>query len=195
VHPAAGVGRSVSVLHAVPVDVDVDTNGEELLSDLAPGTLTDPVTRVAGTYDLAIYPAGSDPKAAQPAAKADDVQVPAGADATVVAHLSESGSPTLTPFVNDTSPVPAGQARVTVRHVAVDLRAPTLAQGYYEIWLLEPDAVRMVPVGVVRSGDTVLPLPDDLDLATYPVVDVSVEHMDGDRAHSGLGVARGSRTR
>jgi hypothetical protein len=53
----------------------------------------------------------------------------------------------------------------------------------------------MVPVGVVRSGDTVLPLPDDLDLTTYPVVDVSVEPMDGDPAHSGLSVARGSLTR
>ena len=35
-----------------------------------------------------------------------------------VAHLTEAGQPKLTPFVNDTSAVPAGQARVTVRHTA-----------------------------------------------------------------------------
>jgi Anti-sigma-K factor rskA len=81
------------------------------------------------------------------------------------------------------------------RSLEVDLRAPAPATGYYEAWLLQPDAVRMVPVGVLRPGDTVLPLPDDLDLGAYPVVDVSVEPMDGDPAHSGLSVARGSLAR
>jgi hypothetical protein len=56
---------------------------------------------------------------------------------------------------------------------------------------MQPDAVRMVPVGVVHRGDTVLPLPDGLDLGAYPVVDVSVEPLDGNPAHSGLSVARG----
>ncbi|MEU2348435.1 anti-sigma factor [Modestobacter sp. NPDC049651] len=81
------------------------------------------------------------------------------------------------------------------RSLQVDLRAPRLDDGYYEVWLLQPDAVRMVPVGVVRSGDTVLPLPDDIDLAAYPVVDVSIEPMDGDPTHSGVSVARGSLSR
>ena len=106
---------TVSVLHAVPgVTVDVYANGQELIPNFAPGTLTDPLSLPAGKYDLAIYPAGSNPASTQPAAKADAVTVPAGANATVVAHLTEAGSPVLTPFVNDVSPVPAGQARVTV---------------------------------------------------------------------------------
>jgi anti-sigma-K factor RskA len=79
-----------------------------------------------------------------------------------------------------------------VRSLQVDLDAPALPDGYYEVWLLQPDAVRMVPVGVVHRGDTVLPLPDGLDLSAYPVVDVSVEPMDGDPTHSGVSVARGS---
>ena len=58
---------------------------------------------------------------------ANGVAVPAGANATVVAHLTADGKPALTPFVNDVSAVPAGQARVTVRHTAaapaVDVRA------------------------------------------------------------------------
>jgi Anti-sigma-K factor rskA len=97
-------------------------------------------------------------------------------------------------------PLPAedasGRAEVRdvdgVRSLQVDLDAPSLPDGYYEVWLLQPDAVRMVPVGVVHRGDTVLPLPDGLDLGAYPVVDVAVEPMDGDPTHSGVSVARGS---
>jgi hypothetical protein len=165
---------TVSILHGVPgVTVDVYANGEELLPDFAPGTLTDPLTLPAGEYDLAIYPAGSDPATTEPAAKADDVAVPAGANATVVAHLTADGKPVLTPFVNDVSAVPAGQARVTVRHVAaapaVDVRAggAVVAPG-----LTNPnEATLVVPAGtisadVVLAGtDTVAIGPADLSLA------------------------------
>jgi anti-sigma-K factor RskA len=78
------------------------------------------------------------------------------------------------------------------RLLEVDLSAPSLADGYYEVWLLQPDAQRMVQVGAVTAGDTVLPLPPGVDLAAYPVVDVSVEPLDGDPTHSGVSVARGS---
>jgi hypothetical protein len=60
-------------------------------------------------------------------ARRKTVEVPAGANATVAAHLSADGKPQLTPFVNDTSKVDAGKSRLTVRHVAaapaVDVRA------------------------------------------------------------------------
>jgi hypothetical protein len=78
------------------------------------------------------------------------------------------------------------------RSLQVDLDAPALTEGYYEVWVMQPDAVRMVPVGVVQRGDTVLPLPAGLDLGDYPLVDVSVEPLDGNPAHSGLSVARGT---
>ena len=49
---------TVSVLHAVPdTPVDVYANGERLLDDFQPGTLTDPLQLPAGSYDLAIFPA------------------------------------------------------------------------------------------------------------------------------------------
>jgi hypothetical protein len=63
--------------------------------------------------------------------------------------------------------------------------------GFYEVWLLEPAVERMVQVGVVRAGTTTLDLPDGIDLAEYPIVDVSVEPLDGDPTHSGVSVARG----
>jgi Domain of unknown function (DUF4397) len=165
---------TVSILHAVPdTPVDVYANGEELLPDFQPGTLTDPLELPAGTYDLAVYPAGSDPETTDPAISADGVEVPAGADATVVAHLGEDGTPALTPFVNDVSAIEAGSARVTVRHTAaapsVDIRAAgtVVAPG-----LANPDEASLtVPAGTVSADvvlagtDTVAIGPADLDLA------------------------------
>ncbi|MCZ2803497.1 anti-sigma factor [Modestobacter sp. VKM Ac-2983] len=78
-----------------------------------------------------------------------------------------------------------------VRELQVDLDVPALDDAYYEVWLLQADAQRMVPVGIVQQGATVLPLPDGIDLAAYPLVDVSVEPLDGDPTHSGVSVVRG----
>ena len=61
---------------------------------------------------------GDEEAAERAAAAAERVAVPAGANITVVAHLSASGKPALTPYVNDTSPIAAGQTRLTVRHDA-----------------------------------------------------------------------------
>lgn len=117
----------VSVLHGVPgATVDVYVNGNALLTNFTPGTLTDPVALPAGSYDLKVTAAGAGAGGAA-VVEANDVTVPAGANITVVAHLTEAGAPKLTPFVNDTAPVAAGKGRLTVRHTAaapaVDVRA------------------------------------------------------------------------
>ena len=92
----------VSVLHGVPgATVDVYANGDELLTDFEPGTLTDPVSLPAGDYDLKVVAAG-DGADGDAVIEANGVAVPGGANITVVAHLDESGTPILTPFVNDT---------------------------------------------------------------------------------------------
>ena len=100
---------------------------------------------------------------------------------------------TLDPLDADES---SGRAEVRerdgVRSLEVDLDAPSLGEGYYEVWLLRPDVTGLVPLGVVHQGTNVVPLPDGLDLGSYPVVDVSIEPLDGDPAHSGVSVARGS---
>jgi anti-sigma-K factor RskA len=102
--------------------------------------------------------------------------------ATALAPLDDDGS--------------SGRAEVrdgggTGRVLEVDLDAPELDDGYYEVWLLQSDAQRMVQVGVVHRGATVLPLPAGIDLGAYPLVDVSVEPLDGVPTHSGVSVARG----
>jgi hypothetical protein len=117
----------VSILHGVPgATVDVYANGEALLKNFKPGTLTDPQSLPADTYDLKVVKAG-DGADGDAVIEANNVKVPGGANITVVAHLNEDGDPTLTPFVNDVSKIPAGKARITVRHTAaapaVDVRA------------------------------------------------------------------------
>ncbi len=177
--PAAAAADSagtatVSVLHGVPgLDVDVYANGEELIPDFKPGTLTDPLQLPAGEYDLAVYPAGADISTTEPAIKADDVAVPAGANATIVAHLKEDGTPVLTPFVNDTSSVPAGKAGLTVRHTAAAPAVDVRANGTAALkGLTNPnEASAVVDAGTISADvtlagtDTVAIGPADLDLA------------------------------
>jgi hypothetical protein len=118
---------TVSVLHAIPgATVDVYANGKLLLSKFKPGTLTAPQMLPASTYDLKVVKTGAGAKGAA-VVEAKGVKVPAGANITVAAHLSAAGKPTLTPYVNDVSTIPAGKARLIVRHTAaapaVDVRA------------------------------------------------------------------------
>lgn len=125
--PQADDGKAmVSVFHGVPgLTVDVYANGDELIPDFKPGTLTDPQELSAGSYDIKVFKDGEGPDGTPALQK--KVDVPAGANATVVAHLSAGGKPQLNAFVNDVSKVPAGKARLAVRHVAaapaVDVRA------------------------------------------------------------------------
>jgi anti-sigma-K factor RskA len=90
----------------------------------------------------------------------------------------------------------SGRAEVVVRGdgtrvLQVDLEAPAPEDSYYEIWLIDRDVVGMFPLGVVYPGTQTVELPAGLDLRQYPLVDVSVEPLDGDPTHSGVSVARG----
>lgn len=172
---SASTGEAtVSVLHGVPgLTVDVYANGEVLLPDFTPGTLTDPLQLPAGEYDLAVYEAGADPDAADPAFQADDVAVPGGANVTVVAHLSADGTPVLTPFVNDVSTLAAGEGRLTVRHTAAAPAVDVRAGGEVVVPGLEnPDEAALeLPAGTVSADvvlagtDTVAIGPADVDVA------------------------------
>ncbi|WFE96747.1 anti-sigma factor [Micromonospora sp. WMMD987] len=68
--------------------------------------------------------------------------------------------------------------------------------GYYEVWLINPTTMEMFSVGVLRgsSGDALLPLPPNVDLQAYSVVDVSAEEYDNRPAHSGDSLLRGTLT-
>lgn len=178
--PAAASGSddgtaTVSVLHAVPdTPVDVYANGEILLDDFEPGTLTDPQELPAGDYDLAVYPADTESiEGVDPVISADGVTVPAGANVSVAAHLTEAGEPALTPFVNDTSSVAAGEGRLTVRHTAAAPAVDVLADGTVIVdGLTNPEeaslttAAGTVEAAVNLAGtDTTAIGPTDLEVA------------------------------
>ncbi|GAA5030991.1 DUF4397 domain-containing protein [Terrabacter aeriphilus] len=155
--PAHAADATVSILHGVPgATVDVYANGKALLTNFKPGTLTDPLMLPEGTYDLKVTAAGAG-AGGKAVIEANDVQVPGGANVTVVAHLSADGKPVLTPFVNDTSKVPAGKARLTVRHTAAAPAVDVRANGAVALkGLTNPnEAKAVVDAGTIKA-DVVL---------------------------------------
>lgn len=67
--------------------------------------------------------------------------------------------------------------------------------GYYQVWLIDPTTLDMFPLGVLGRDTTAqLPLPTDIDLATYSLIDVSAEQYDNNPAHSGDSLLRGELT-
>ncbi|WP_121717305.1 DUF4397 domain-containing protein [Streptomyces sp. E5N91] len=161
----------VSVFHGIPgTTVDVYANGDELLGDFQPGTVTDPRSLDAGTYDIEVFEAGQDPDGAPVLEK--EVRVTEGGNTTVAAHLSADGKPRLTTFTDDVSKTDAGKSRLTVRHVAaapaVDVRA-----GGHPLFtgLANPDEdTALVDAGTVNADvvlagtETVVVGPAGLDL-------------------------------
>ncbi|MCF2533929.1 anti-sigma factor [Yinghuangia soli] len=65
--------------------------------------------------------------------------------------------------------------------------------GFYEVWLLDRDAKKMIALGILPvDGEASFDLPANLDLDGYPVVDVSVQAYNGSPEHSGNSVVRGT---
>jgi len=118
----------LSVLHAIPASaleaagitggvVDVYVNGTNTIDNFAPGTLAGPLPLPAGTYTVAIT-AGDASDASSPALGPVDLTLAAGGNYTAVAFLDASSKPTASLFTNDTAAAPAGQGKLTARHVA-----------------------------------------------------------------------------
>lgn len=62
--------------------------------------------------------------------------------------------------------------------------------GYLELWVIDVNVDAMVSLGPVR-GDGRYLVPAGVELATYPIVDLSIEQPDGDPTHGGKSVLRG----
>ncbi|MBO4204925.1 anti-sigma factor [Micromonospora echinofusca] len=90
----------------------------------------------------------------------------------------------------------SGSARV-FKDGRLHLHVSNLPQvpGYYEVWLINPSTMKMFSVGVLGDGsDVLLPLPPNVDLDSFRVVDVSAEGYDNNQAHSGDSLLRGTLT-
>ena len=63
---------------------------------------------------------------------------------------------------------------------------------YYELWLMNPDTNSFVSLGPVLPGTrSTHPLPAGVTTKSDPFVDISVEPLDGNPAHSTVSVLRG----
>jgi Domain of unknown function (DUF4397) len=163
---------TVYVVHGVPdTPVDVYVDGKRAIDDFEPGTSQGPVQLPAGPHKLALFAADAADGSGSPLLSAD-ADLPAGGNVTVVAHLDEGGNPKITPFVNDVSSVPAGQARLVVRHTAAAPAVDVLAGGQPVIEGLSngQEKALEVPAGsvsaAVAAAGTTDPVigPADVDL-------------------------------
>lgn len=78
--------------------------------------------------------------------------------------------------------------------VTVSARDLPGAQGFYEVWLLDPENSGLIALGTLAPGQTsaTFPVPDGVDLQTFTAVDISDEPLDGDPGHSTVTVLRGT---
>jgi hypothetical protein len=104
-------------------------DGERALDDFAPGTTTDDLALPAGTYSVAVFPADAADGSGTPVIGPVDLAVPASGNVSAIAHLGADGTPTITPFVNDTAAAADGQGRLVVRHTAAAPAVDVLAGG------------------------------------------------------------------
>jgi hypothetical protein len=75
--------------------------------------------------------------------------------------------------------------------LVLDVSGLSPGQGFYEVWLIDPETFAMVGLGALPGTRGTFPVPDGLDLSQYSVVDVSIEPYDGDPLHSTDSVVRG----
>lgn len=91
-------------------------------------------------------------------------------------------------------PTGSGSAKLVDTDGEVRLRVETAdldpGDGFLEVWLIDEGVTKLVSLGPIRSDGT-YDLPAGLDPEAFPVVDVSVEPLDGDPNHSGDSLLRG----
>jgi Domain of unknown function (DUF4397) len=150
-HAAAPTGL-VTVVHGLRgVVADVYVDNTLVLPAFEPERVTDPVAVPAGPHHVDIRVTGK-PADAPPDVSAD-VDVQADARQSVVAHLNAAGAPTITEYVDDMSPVAAGETRAVVRHTAA---APAVDVGLDQT---------VVAAALTEPGSTTAVVPP----ATYQV--------------------------
>jgi hypothetical protein len=66
---------------------------------------------------------------------------------------------------------------------------PSDADGFFELWVIDPNVEGMVSLGPLRNGR--VELPAGVDPQSFPIVDISIEPIDGVPTHSGDSILRG----
>jgi hypothetical protein len=167
------------IVHGIPdLPVDIFVDGEEFLADVNfEDTAIEEVP--AGTYDLAIAPAGEGVDAAVLEASPE---VAAGVSYSVIAHLTEDGDPTLTLEQNVTDQGAGIQVFHMAAFGAVDI-LPTEATGLEGVTNGATAFVATGPgdvegVGVAAAGEDeaaidlgTVTVPEDTSVLAYAIGD------------------------
>ena len=112
--PAKG---SVTIIHGVPgFTADIYLDDELLLDGFQPTSTAGPLRVAPASYHVDIREVGA--PAGSPPVLSGTVDVAAGSDISIVAHLTRAGDPTLTVFHNAFEQLPAGRSLLHVRNVA-----------------------------------------------------------------------------
>ncbi|GHJ96909.1 hypothetical protein SNE510_64280 [Streptomyces sp. NE5-10] len=79
------------------------------------------------------------------------------------------------------------------RSLEITVKGLPKTTGYFEVWLMDRTHTKLVSMGVLGpDGHATLPVPTNIDLNEYPVVDVSVQAYNGKPDHSGDSIVRGA---
>ncbi len=100
------------------------------------------------------------------------------------------------PLTDLATEAPAGDAVLETRPdgtrvLVVDADAPDVDDAYLEVWLIDEAIDGMVSLGHLSGGSGEFVIPDGFDVGAFPIVDISVEPLDGVPTHSGDSVTRG----
>ena len=83
------------------------------------------------------------------------------------------------------------QAKDGSQELLIDMPTVVDDEGYREVWLIDTKVERLVSLGMLTGPEATFAIPEGLDIADFPVVDISLEQFDGDPTHSGDSILRG----
>jgi hypothetical protein len=125
---AASAKGSVTIIHGVPgFTADIYLDDELLLDGFEPTSTAGPLRVAPASYHVDIREVGA--AADSPPVLSGTVRVTAGANISIVAHLTRAGDPTLTVFHNAFERLPAGRSLLLVRNVAAASPLSVLLDG------------------------------------------------------------------
>ncbi|MCU0282622.1 MAG: anti-sigma factor [Candidatus Nanopelagicales bacterium] len=76
--------------------------------------------------------------------------------------------------------------------IRVDATALPPRDGFYEVWLIDEDVTKLLALGALPAGSVgTFTVPPGVSIEDFPVVDISLEPLDGDPAHSKQSLMRG----
>lgn len=98
----------------------------------------------------------------------------------------------LPPYAGSSGTATVEEDRDGQRTLVVRISSPDRATGPREVWLTNTTADPMVSMGFLTNDSGRFPIPSDMKIAQFPLVDISQEPADDkDPAHSGHSMLRG----